>query len=134
MEDRLIPTFCLLVLDIVWIKFYMGGRYAKMIPTIQGSPMVTSILSAGLAYLALVVGLWVFVIPLAKREGYTWCACLKYGGLFGLVVYSVYDFTCGAVFSGWDMTLALQDILWGGFLFTIACYSANWTNHLGGPT
>ena len=128
MKEHIVASLTLLILDLLWLKLYMGGRYSKMIPSIQGSPMVTKGLPAVLAYVSLVVGLCVFVLPAAKREGYTWRSCLKYGGLFGLVVYGVYDCTCGAVFSKWDMALALQDVLWGGFLFTIASYTAGWAS------
>ena len=48
--------------------------------------------------------------------------CLRIGFSFGIVVYGVYDYTCGTIFEKWDFNLALIDTIWGGILYTISSY------------
>ena len=73
-----------------------------------------------LAYLLMIVGLQVFVIPnINPRKLLT--SSLKYGFLFGIILYGVYDLTAGAVFKKWDFKLATMDILWGGLVYFLTC-------------
>ena len=48
---------------------------------------------------------------------------LKYGFLFGIIIFGIYDFTAASVFNNWDISLAIYDILWGGILYFISSYS-----------
>ena len=59
----LISTITLLILDFCWIGFFMGKQYNRLIPLIQGSKMVLNYYYACIAYLFMIVGLQVFVIP-----------------------------------------------------------------------
>ena len=119
----LLSSIVLIVLDIVWIQVFMSNEYAKLVPKIQGSILKTNFISAGLAYFLMLIGLWYLVLPRFDKDRITVQDCLKYGFLFGIVVYGVYDFTCGAVFENWDFKLAIVDILWGGLVYFLACYA-----------
>lgn len=120
MNKIIISSITLLVLDFCWIGLFMGGQYNRMVPLIQGSKMVMNYYSATLAYLLMIVGLQVFVIPnINPRKLLT--SSLKYGFLFGIILYGVYDFTAGAVFKKWDFKLAIMDILWGGLVYFLTC-------------
>jgi uncharacterized membrane protein len=120
MNKIIISSISLLVLDFCWIGFFMGGQYNRMIPLIQGSKMVMNYYSAALAYLLMIVGLQVFVIPnINPRKLIT--SSLKYGFLFGIILYGVYDLTAGAVLKKWDFKLAAIDILWGGLVYFLTC-------------
>jgi len=105
------PILTMLILDGLWINFFMGPRYRTMIPTIQKSSMDVNKLSALGAYLMMVYLLVNIVLKykLTLLESF----------LFGCAVFGVYDFTCGAIFKKWNFDLALIDILWGGILFAI---------------
>jgi len=127
-KHRLISTSTLLILDFLWIKLYMGSRYGAMIKNIQGSPMKTNMLYAVFAYTLMVIGLNLFVLPNINTNNVTIKDCITYGFMFGLVLYGVYDFTIGAVLSKWDMTLAVIDVLWGGFVYFMSCYILNFIN------
>jgi uncharacterized membrane protein len=120
-KQSIIATLVLLLADFLWIGLYMGKQYQSQVRTIQGSNMKTNPVFIVLAYLLMVVGLNVFVLP-NIRKGYELEDSLKYGLTFGIVLYGVYDFTSGAVLSKWNKKLAIIDVLWGGFVYFIAAY------------
>lgn len=125
-KRNLIAASVLLLLDFAWIWGYMGERYAAMIPRIQGSPMMPNAGRAAAAYALMVLGLVLFVMPNMPKRASAADAlrhALVYGGLFGLVVYGVYDFTAGAVLRDWDMQLALVDVLWGMAVYATAAFA-----------
>ena len=128
LKHRLISTSTLLILDFLWIKLYMGSRYATMIKKIQGTPMKTNMLYAIIAYTLMVIGLNIFVLPNINIKNVTIKDCLTYGLMFGLVLYGVYDFTIGAVLEKWSMSLAIIDVLWGGLVYFLACYVLKFIN------
>mgnify|MGYP001157178819 CR=1 FL=1 len=128
LKHRLISTATLLILDFLWIGLYMGSRYSTMIKKIQGTPMKTNLLYAAISYTLMVIGLNHFVLPNINVKKVTIKDCLTYGFMFGLVLYGVYDFTIGAVLEKWSMSLAILDVLWGGFVYFIACYILKFIN------
>jgi len=117
----IISSILLLVLDVIWIRVYMGKQYANQINLIQGSPMRPNILFAVFAYVLMFVGLNMFVLP-RIRVGSELLDSIRYGFTFGIILYGVYDFISAAVFKDWDTKLAFIDILWGGFVYFIASY------------
>ena len=120
-KQRVISTVVLLLADFAWLGLYMNNQYGTLVRTIQGENMKANPVFAVLAYLLMIVGLNVFVLP-NIRKGYELEDSLKYGMTFGIVLYGVYDFTAGAVFSKWDKKLAVIDVLWGGFVYFLASY------------
>lgn len=113
----------LLIADFLWISLYMGNQYKVMIRSIQGSDIEPKSLFIILAYLLMIIGLIVFVLP-NIRKNHELEDSIKYGFVFGIVLYGVYDFTAGAVISKWDTKLTIIDILWGGIVFFMASYFA----------
>jgi len=120
-KQRVISTVVLLLADFAWLGLYMNNQYGTLVRTIQGENMKANPVFAVLAYLLMIVGLNVFVLP-NIRKGHELEDSLKYGMTFGIVLYGVYDFTAGAVFSKWDKKLAVIDVLWGGFVYFLASY------------
>ena len=116
----IISSLILLVLDIGWLGFFMGSQYHRMIPLIQGNKMIINYYYAVLAYILMIIGLQVFVIPNINPKKLL-SSSLKYGFLFGVTLYGVYDFTAGAVLKKWDLQLAIVDILWGGIVYFLTC-------------
>lgn len=117
-KKYILSTLLLLFLDFAWLKFYMNKQYQKQVLTIQGEKMKINKYSAILSYILMVIGLNLFVLP-NIRPSHALMDSLKYGFLFGIILYGVYDFTCGAVFKKWNMKLAVIDMLWGGFVYFI---------------
>lgn len=121
MKRNILATAILLVVDIVWVMFFIRKKYDKQVTKIQGQAMQARMQFAIISYILMVVGLNVFVLP-NIREGHELGDSLKYGATFGLVVYGIYDTTAAAVFKDWDIGLAAVDIAWGTFVFFIASY------------
>lgn len=120
-KQVLISILTLLILDILWIMFFMGKKYQEQIPQIQGTELKVNNMMAIVAYTLMVLGLIMFVLP-NIREGYELRDSLVYGFLFGIIVYGVYDFTNAVVFEKWNINIALVDVLWGGFVYFISSY------------
>ncbi len=121
MISNIISTLTLLILDGIWVGTYMSSQYAKQVMTIQKSPLKANMAYAVLSYMLMVVGLNLFVLP-RIRKSHAFTDSLFYGGVFGLVLYGVYDLTAAAVLKDWDIKLALIDMAWGSFVFFISAY------------
>lgn len=122
----LVGTLALLVLDVIWIRQYMGPRYANMISNIQGgNPMLLNKKAALGAYVLMVLGLNTFVLPASDDTRPLSHHALR-AFVYGAVLYGVYDLTAGAIFENWDWSLALLDVIWGGSVFAAAVAIADW--------
>lgn len=121
MKKNIIPILFLLILDLLWINYYMKNKYKTLVSNIQKSPLLLNYKYALLSYTLMVIGLVIFVLP-NIRENNEFNDSLKYGFIFGLVVYGVYDFTAAAVLKDWDINLAIKDILWGSSVYFMSAY------------
>lgn len=121
MNKIVISTILLLVLDIIWIGGFMGGQYEGMIKKIQGSKMTVNLLYAVLTYILMIIGLQFFVISNVKEENMLMDS-LKYGFLYGMILYGVYGLTAAAVIKDWDILVTVYDIIWGGTVYFLTAY------------
>lgn len=121
MNKIIISSLIMLVLDFLWIGIYMGPQYKKMIPRIQGNIMKVKTPFAILAYVLMIIGFNVFVLPNISKKNLL-LDSLKYGFLFGIILFGVYDFTIAALLEKWDIKLAFIDVLWGGTLYFLTSY------------
>ena len=96
--------------DSVYL-FLSRNYFQRQITDVQGSPIRLRLISAILCYIALVFGLWYFVL----REKKSW----KHAFLLGLVIYAVYETTNYATLNKWKFQTVIMDTLWGGILFAI---------------
>lgn len=108
---RILSTFIIFVL-VDSIYLYSAKDYFKtQITSVQKGPIEFRIGSAILCYIALVFGLWYFIL----REKKSW----KDAFLLGIVIYAVYETTNYATFRGWKPLTVVMDTLWGGILFAL---------------
>ncbi len=121
LKTHVIATVILLLFDLLWVGTFMGKKYQDQVQQIQNDKMVVRPLFGVLAYFLMVVGLNLFVLP-RIRKGHELRDSIKYGFLFGIVLYGVYDFTAAAVLKDWDIKLAITDIVWGGVVYFLAAY------------
>ena len=120
----LLSSLIFTILDIIWIKKFMGPRYKIMVEKIQNSIMKVDISSAAICYLVICFTINYFVLPYVPKNNYK---LFNHSFIMGIVLYAVYDLTCAAVFKDWDKKLMVIDIFWGGFSFFLTTYL---TNHL----
>jgi len=107
-----------LLLDYLWLgklmqSFYLFqlGPYARQ----RGDTIDPLYWAAALVYLLLPLGIVLFALP-RVNPGSPFLSSLGWGGLFGLIVYGVYDLTNMATLKRWPVKMIWIDICWGCFL------------------
>ena len=123
LKHRIISGLVLLLLDYLWLITFMVPKYKIMIKNIQGSKIKVNFVFIILTYLVMLLGLNLFVLSNINPKTKNIYDSLKYGFLFGIIIFGIYDFTAASVFNNWDISLAIYDILWGGILYFISSYS-----------
>ena len=105
-----------ILIDGAMIFLYTGKVFGSMIKNIQkGEPMKTRMLPGIICFWVLAFGYTYFILPKIRDDAIV-IDSLKYGAVFGLVVYAVYDLTNLSTFGKYETTTAIVDILWGGVL------------------
>lgn len=98
----------ILVLDTIWIQFFLLKPFSSMIQSVQGSPLEVQPFRFLLAYIVLYL-LVLFTIDKVNTP--------QEAFILGMLIYGVYDSTNYATLKNWDLTVAIKDSLWGGVLF-----------------
>ena len=94
----------------------MINPYKYLVNYIQNEPIKVNFTMAVFAYIFMILGLYIFVLPNIKQDD-LFNDSLKYGFTFGIIVYGIYNFTCATIFKNWNLNLLIIDILWGGLLY-----------------
>ena len=101
-------------LDMLWIGLLARQHYLSNIGSLMryANGSYNVVWWAGLLVWALIVlGSIIFVLPLT--QGQSLGTALFYGGLFGLVLYGVYDLTNYSLLKDWPLSTTVLDIVWG---------------------
>jgi uncharacterized membrane protein len=101
-----------LLMDAMWLGFVAKHFYINQLGGLlrmSGDSISARILPAIIVYLALIIGILVFVVPHASSA----LQALLLGALFGFVTYATYDFTNLAVLKDWNWVVSLVDVAWG---------------------
>jgi uncharacterized membrane protein len=106
------------VLDGIWISLNLP-MYNRMYSSVQGSPMRVNMVGAALSYIFIFVAIAFIVAPRIKESKGTLWDCIKEGGLVGLCIYAIYNFTNLATLTNYSLNVAILDTLWGATLFTL---------------
>ena len=122
-----------LLLDYIWLAKLMQGFYIKELgpyARVRGATIKPVYWAAAIVYLLLPLGIVLFVLP--KTDPFhPALSSLGWGGLYGLVVYGVYDLTNMATLERWPVRLVVIDICWGCFLCGMTtCFAALLSQHL----
>ena len=101
--------FNLLVLDTIYLSFIGKPLFEKMIKNITKKNPSYNIVGILGSYFFLLLGLQYFIINknMTPNDAF----------ILGLVIYGVFDMTNLALFDGYDIKIAIIDMLWGGILF-----------------
>lgn len=106
-----------LAIDAIWISQVATPWMKKSTPHLMStSPNIYAAIAFYLLYTFTL--LYLFVIPaITHKIGYQTLAFQTF--LFGLTAYATYDLTNLAVMKGYPTSMAIADMLWGGFLTMI---------------
>jgi uncharacterized membrane protein len=107
-----------LLLDYLWLAKLMQGFYIKELgpyARVRGTTIVPVYWAAAIVYLLLPLGIVLFALPRVDPANLV-ASSLMWGGLFGLVVYGVYDLTNMSTLERWPVRMVWVDICWGCFL------------------
>jgi len=118
----------LLALDFVWLGIFASELYKKELGSflrMSGPALQPIIWAAMLVYIAIPAGIVFFVLPRISGENFVGPALL-WGGLFGVLVYTIYDMTNYSLLRDWPLRVAVIDICWGGLLNAIGALAAAW--------
>lgn len=125
-KTLLTAAISLLILDALWLGWVAKPLYMSELGSVarfHNGSLQPIWLAAVLVYIALVAGIMLFVVPKAQGD-VLWA--LIYGGLFGMIVYGVYDFTNLAVLKDWRLMISIIDVIWGTILCSISSALATW--------
>jgi uncharacterized membrane protein len=102
----------LLVLDGLWLGVAAKGFYKARMGHLMAGRVSWPAVAA--VYALLTLGLALLVRP--RLEGGSLARAWRWGALYGLIVYGVYDATNQATLAGWPTALSLADACWGAFV------------------
>ena len=105
-----------IALDIVWLGFIAKKLYADSLGSMlrrSGDSLTPNWSAAIIVYLALTLGILLFALP---RANGSYTMALVWGGLFGVIVYGVYDFTNLATLANWPVYISVIDAIWGAVI------------------
>ncbi len=109
----------LITLDGLWLGLLARNLYRQelgnLMRTLPDGSYDVLYSGAVLVYVAMIIGLLVFVVPLG---GDSLIRTLGYGALLGFIIYAVYEGTNYALVSEWPARIVLIDIAWGTFLLS----------------
>lgn len=119
----------MMLFDVVWISINLN-IYNNAVKSVQGSDLTTRLGSAAIVYICMYIMIVWLILPnivatVETNKGNinkVW-ACIRYGGLAGLLIYGIYNFTSHAIYTQYPLSVAIRDTVWGGTLFTIICLS-----------
>ncbi len=118
MDLNIIKTIILLpLIDSIYLKL-ISDKFNKQIVDIQNSEMKFRIVPAVLCYVALIFGLYYFVINTNETRNKK----ILNAFLLGLVIYAVYETTNYATITKWTSEIAIMDTIWGGILFALTTF------------
>ena len=118
----------LLILDYIWLGIFASNMYKKELGPflrMSGNSLQPIVWAAVVVYIAIPLGIVLFVLPRVSATNLTGSALL-WGALYGIVVYAIYDMTNYCLIRDWPLRVSLIDICWGGFLNAVGTLAAAW--------
>lgn len=100
-------------LDTLWLGWVARNAYHRWIGHLLADDI--GMAAAGAFYLVYVIGLIIFAVAPALRDG-AWSTAALYGALFGLFAYGTYEMTNFATLRDWPISMVIVDMLWGSAL------------------
>lgn len=113
-KSFLLVLLYMICIDAIWLKFIVGKVFVEHAKTVIREDGVL-FWSAAIVYVLMTLGLMLFIKPYIVKQQSMGLVFI-YGGLFGLIIYGVFDFTNHAILKQWPLNLIVLDLVWGTFL------------------
>jgi uncharacterized membrane protein len=113
LQVLLLTLIVFLSLDFGFL-YSMSSMFNKQIVAVQGSPVVFDVYAAALCYIALIFGIYYFIIREKKS--------ILEAFYLGVIIYAVYETTTLALLKNWTYKTAIIDTTWGGILFALTTF------------
>ena len=128
MIDVIVSVIVFLTCDIIWISANKK-MYGSLVHKVQNAPLQINMMGAVSAYALMIVGLIFIVFPLVHKQksasigiSVKLVTAIIYGGIFGLVVYGIYNATNYAILHNYDLLTGLKDTVWGITVYSIGTF------------
>jgi uncharacterized membrane protein len=105
------------LIDAVYLNL-ISKKFGEQIKNIQNSEMKFRLFPAIICYIALIFGLYYFVVNTNNTREKK----ILNAFLLGLVIYTVYETTNYATIDKWSLEIAIIDSIWGGILFALTTF------------
>lgn len=112
----------ILIFDYFWLKYIFIHSWTKMMNQIQLRPLNHTVEYAIPVYILMITSIIIYVLPKVNNKNTLLKDSILYGGLLGLIIYGIFDFTNMIFFEKYSIFLGSIDIIWGTFLFTIVTF------------
>lgn len=112
----IITLAVLFITDWIWLGLVAKKLYVQSYQywfNMNNGTLYTNKWAVALVYILFALGIVIFIPPVA--QGSILSAAI-FGGIFGAIIYGIYDFTCLALFKNWPIAMSLLDWAWGAVL------------------
>jgi uncharacterized membrane protein len=102
-----------IVIDLAWFTAFASAYYIEAIGGLlhqSENGVQVDLASTAIVYFLMVLGIMLFVLPRAQRKS---GKAALWGGIYGMIIYGIYDFTNHAILNGWPLRVSLVDLGWG---------------------
>ena len=123
----IILIIVVMVMDIIWLNV-QKPRYDSLVKGVQGTHIKIKYVPALFTYILVVISIIFIAIPLVKMNlskkttSHIFKTSLIYGGMVGLCIYGIFNFTNMSIFKDYKLSIAIMDTTWGVVLYTLACF------------
>lgn len=114
---NILPIILFTLFDAIYLTT-TSKLFNNQVNIIQGSPIKMKLLPTIICYIALLLGLYHFIIYSDKTNNMKIIDSL----ILGFVIYTVYETTNYAIFDKWKLSSVLIDTTWGTILFGLVTF------------
>lgn len=119
----IITLIFFIITDFSWITLNYN-YYISLCLKIQKEPFVLKIPPIIITYIALSIGLYLYIKLLSNTHNNLnenkYLNSIIYGFLFGFVIYGTYSYTCCTYYKNYKYYDAFKDTMWGIVLFIMS--------------
>jgi len=122
-KEFLVIFIIFAIIDITGINILTKDKWERLVFDMTGKLMNLNYFAAFASYILLAIGLYIYGYKNINPANNLAWESIKWGVLFGLVVYGVFDFTNMGIFNdSYNWTLGFVDIAWGSLVSVFTLY------------